>query len=880
VLPRIAHIAQRVSEIERLLARVTDTPPNAADGAFAQALQRGYALTLAGAQGTPAKLRATFGDGQLDDLVSQISAKYGVDADLVHAVIKVESDYDPNCVSSAGASGLMQLMPSTARHLGVEDILNPAENIDGGVRYLKQQLDRFGSVELALAAYNAGPGAVAQHNGIPPYRETQAYVPRVLQYYNSRRAAHTQSAQPSWTPTSLGNPTAASGSTRPRAAAVSATPYMLAMAPVNDTAATPGAIATTATIASTDSPAPLFVRSQQTARAPEIISDVQTALAQSTAVRQTAVSEPGGSLPAPSQIDVDAGVQAVAPQRTNAAIREDAQPAITTTESRPTVVVATNPASFAPADAQSETSASRPSVRATLPQVDATTGNTIARQIDQALRVGSGTQTPNVDDPRPTQSNTTASVAMDARTAALGSASTDTGVMARVQPTAPVVGGAAAVAQQSLAVAAAPPTDLPVAAVPASVAPAQTSEAPVAERSAWQPVPTPIAQIADAGLHAELLTQAVVDQAPVRPGAAVVETDPAQIVLRALDELPVPVMQTVANASVRQLSPQNSAGRGASTSTPMDATVQQREQTLPAVLESLSSSVAVRASEPVATSGSEPMATMKTAVTLDTMRATATVAGDTAPLTDDVLLPKLPPSTASRGRVTEIIPSGADDIDAAGTPETTAGRGISFDLTQSVASQVAGAVSSKIDASVVSRQIAAGGSQIADSGNEVTVQRSTQAPPTAVAAGADVQEAVTIELSPPELGRVRIAFELRGSEARVNVNAEYAATASHLDQGFRALQSRFEDMGIRLTHLAVSCDASSDFQQGPGQHGQAGHDQPSPASPWHVAWHESETGDSEGVESGRQQIRQTARVAPDGDTPESARRAAIIDMMG
>ena len=161
----------------------------------------------------------------------------------------------------------------------------------------------------------------------------------------------------------------------------------------------------------------------------------------------------------------------------------------------------------------------------------------------------------------------------------------------------------------------------------------------------------------------------------------------------------------------------------------------------------------------------------------------------------------------------------ADDIDVASAPEASGGQSSSGTLTQSIASQVAGTVSGKMADLAASRQVATGGTQTADSGSEVTVQRSTQgAPTTGAAAGTDVQESVTIELSPPELGRVRIAFELRGSEARVNVNAEYAATASHLDQGFRALQSQFEDMGIRLTHLAVSCDARA-TSTGPGQHG-------------------------------------------------------------
>lgn len=109
-------------------------------------------------------------------------ARYGVDPALLSAVARAESGYDPSAVSSAGALGLMQIMPGTAAGLGV-DPLDPAQAVDGAARYLAAQLERFGSVELALAAYNAGPGAVARHGGIPPYAETQNYVKRVLGYH-------------------------------------------------------------------------------------------------------------------------------------------------------------------------------------------------------------------------------------------------------------------------------------------------------------------------------------------------------------------------------------------------------------------------------------------------------------------------------------------------------------------------------------------------------------------------------------------------------------------------------------------------------------------------------------------------------------------------
>jgi soluble lytic murein transglycosylase len=117
----------------------------------------------------------------LDSHIREAAHRYGVSEQLVTAVIRVESGFNPRAVSPKGARGLMQLMPTTASQLGVRDSFDPVENIDGGVRHLRGLMERFeNNLPLALAAYNAGEGAVAQYRGIPPYRETQQYVTRIL----------------------------------------------------------------------------------------------------------------------------------------------------------------------------------------------------------------------------------------------------------------------------------------------------------------------------------------------------------------------------------------------------------------------------------------------------------------------------------------------------------------------------------------------------------------------------------------------------------------------------------------------------------------------------------------------------------------------------
>ena len=123
-----------------------------------------------------------------DSIINQCALEYGVDKSLVKAVIYAESGYNPNAVSSKGAQGLMQLMPTTAQHLKVSDSFDPAQNIRGGVRYLRFLLDTCkGDETLALAAYNAGLSRVAQYGGVPPIAETRTYVEKVLTYRNSYR---------------------------------------------------------------------------------------------------------------------------------------------------------------------------------------------------------------------------------------------------------------------------------------------------------------------------------------------------------------------------------------------------------------------------------------------------------------------------------------------------------------------------------------------------------------------------------------------------------------------------------------------------------------------------------------------------------------------
>lgn len=179
----------RIAELRQLISEARCDAPSNGGASFAAALA-GASAPMA----TPAPLANTSiagGDGgQYDSLVQAAAQRNGIDPALLHGLIQQESGFDPSAGSSAGAQGLCQLMPGTAASLGVSDPLDPIQSIEGGARYLKQQLAAFGGdPQLALAAYNAGPGAVRRYGGVPPYAETQAYVQKVLGYANAYRSS-------------------------------------------------------------------------------------------------------------------------------------------------------------------------------------------------------------------------------------------------------------------------------------------------------------------------------------------------------------------------------------------------------------------------------------------------------------------------------------------------------------------------------------------------------------------------------------------------------------------------------------------------------------------------------------------------------------------
>lgn len=138
----------------------------------------------------PTKPQREASETRFDTLIAKVALEHAVDPALVKAVIMAESGYNPNAVSKRGAKGLMQLMPRTAKALGVENCLDPEQNILGGVKYLRQLLDTFeGNVTLALAAYNAGRWTVKKHRGVPPFPATRHYIKKVLKYYDRFKAS-------------------------------------------------------------------------------------------------------------------------------------------------------------------------------------------------------------------------------------------------------------------------------------------------------------------------------------------------------------------------------------------------------------------------------------------------------------------------------------------------------------------------------------------------------------------------------------------------------------------------------------------------------------------------------------------------------------------
>jgi soluble lytic murein transglycosylase-like protein len=202
----IAAAVARVSELEQMLRFQSPATAARSSASFAAQLSSATAATAGAAPtaavsaaGAVTSASALPAGTPYAAEITAAASKHGVDPALLAGLVKQESGFDPDAGSPAGAQGLTQLMPATAASLGVTNVHDPVQALDGGAKYLRQQLDRFdGDVARALAAYNAGPGAVERFGGVPPYAETQEYVRRVQANAAEYRAAGTPSvARPS-----------------------------------------------------------------------------------------------------------------------------------------------------------------------------------------------------------------------------------------------------------------------------------------------------------------------------------------------------------------------------------------------------------------------------------------------------------------------------------------------------------------------------------------------------------------------------------------------------------------------------------------------------------------------------------------------------------
>jgi hypothetical protein len=199
------------------LVRVRPTSVNAAGVVTSPSRSASSLLKSEALKKRVAKARQTasqtqdVASGVIRDMIDETAKRHGVDPALVHSVIKVESNYQQKAISPKGAQGLMQLIPATARRFGVANPFDPSQNLEGGVKYLRYLTERFGGdLRLALAAYNAGEGAVDRHQGIPPYQETQQYVTKITRILNNvGPASEGQSTTVSGSPERFGQTAAA-----------------------------------------------------------------------------------------------------------------------------------------------------------------------------------------------------------------------------------------------------------------------------------------------------------------------------------------------------------------------------------------------------------------------------------------------------------------------------------------------------------------------------------------------------------------------------------------------------------------------------------------------------------------------------------------------